>query len=222
MRVVGSILCVGLLASVAAAGPVTAPRKSQFEKAMNVIMASITPQISERVRETLIQDYIDAKPNKAQAVELLTGSYFRSTTHEDSGAVGDRTLESCQLRYGKPCALLAVNEEIAAEGEPVTKDMPRLHYSGAFDLSQIPIIRAVTRARTDVQAYFAAPQPKAMAIHPWGLLFISVGKANVRDAQDAALSACNSDPMRKSRDGNCFVYAVNNQVILPERRMLGK
>jgi hypothetical protein len=222
MRVIGPILCMGLLASVAIAGPITAPRKSQFEKAMNVIMASITPQLSDLQREDLVRDYVEGKPNKGQAVELVNGHYFRSTAHEDLSVTADRTLEACQLRYGKPCALLAVNDEIAAEGEIKSKDMPRLHYSGEFDLAKIPVIRAVTRARADVQSYFGAAGPKAIAIHPWGFLFISTGRANARDAQDAALAECNSDPRRQFKDGNCFVYTVENQVVIAERRMLGR
>ena len=53
-----------------------------------------------------------------------------------------------------------------------------------------------------------------MAIHPWGFLFISSGKATARDAQDAALSECNADPRRRYKDGNSFVYAVGNQVVI--------
>jgi len=127
------------------------------------------------------------KLDKARAVELVGGNYLRSVDHEDFNVVGDRTLEACQLRYGKPCALLSVNDDIAAEGQLISKDMPRLHYSGEFDLSQIPIIRAITRARADVQGYYGAADPKAIAIHPWGFLFISTGKPTNRDAQDAAL-----------------------------------
>jgi hypothetical protein len=126
------------------------------------------------------------------------------------------------LRYGKPCALLAVNDEIPAEGEIRSKDMPRLHYSGEFDLAQIPVIRAVTGARADVQSYFGAAGPKAIAIHPWGFLFISTGRANTRDAQDVALAECNSDSRRRSKDDNCSVYAVDNQVVIAERRMIGR
>jgi hypothetical protein len=106
--------------------------------------------------------------------------------------------------------LLALNDEIAAEGELKTKDMPRLHYAGEFDLARIPIVRPATRARADMQSYFGAAGPKAIAIHPWGTLVISTGKANSRHAQDAALANCNADPRRNFKDGNCFVYAVDN------------
>ena len=193
-----------------------------LSKQGEILAGAATPQVSDLLRQRLIRDYVDAKANKAQAVELVGGNYLRSVDHEDFNVVGDRTLEACQLRYGKPCALLSVNDDIAAEGQLISKDMPRLHYSGEFDLSQIPIIRAITRARADVQGYYGAADPKAIAIHPWGFLFISTGKPTNRDAQDAALSACNGDPRRSSRDGHCFVYAMDNRVIISERRQLGK
>jgi hypothetical protein len=199
-----------------------AERKSQFEKAMASIMAANNPSMSVLERERLVKEYSACKSHKGQAVELSNGSYFRSCEHEDSPDVGDRSLEACQLRYGKPCVLLAVNEEIVAEGELKSKDMPRLHYAGKYDPSQIPIIRSITRKRTDVQVYDKAMEPKAMAIHPWGKVFISAGDPTLKDAQLSALNKCMADPARNGKDGPCFVYAVNNDVIVDERRGMPK
>jgi hypothetical protein len=97
--------------------------------------------------------------------------------------------------------------------------MPRLQYAGEFDLSKIPIIRLVTRNRADVQSYFAAMQPKAMAIHPWGKVFISQGNASLNEAEEMAPAKCNSDQDRGGRDGDCFIYAANNDVVLSKRLM---
>ncbi len=222
MRIVKFLVVFLALPGVAMAALTNAERKSQFERAMASIIAASTPTVFGFVRDTLIKDYLACKPNKGQAVELVKASYFRTCEHEDASVTGDRALEACQLRYGKPCALLAVNEEIVAEGELTSRDMPRLHYAGQYDLSQIPIIRQVTRQRADVQNYDKAMEPKAMAIHPWGKLFISAGDSSLKDAQASALSKCNSDPARNGRDGGCFVYAVNNDVVIGERRMLAK
>jgi hypothetical protein len=188
---------------------------------MASIIAATTPTVFGFVRETLIKDYIACKSNKAQAVELVHASYFRSCEHEDASVAGERAQEACHLRYGKPCALLAENEDIAAEGELISKDMPRLHYAGSYDVSQIPIIRAITRRRP-VQSYDLAMEPKAMAIHPWGKLFISAGDPTLKDAQASALAKCNSDPARSGRDGGCFIYAANKDVVIGERRMSPK
>jgi|SRR5579872_1513310 hypothetical protein len=215
-------LVLFLLPTAAIAALTSAERKSQFEKAMASIMAANTPSVSDDRRKGLLDRYLACKPNKGQAVELAGAGYFRLCEHEDASAVGERSLEACQLRFGKPCALLAVNEEIASEGALAVKDMPRLHYTGKFDLAKIPIVRDAIRKRPDVQVYDMAMEPKAMAIHPWGRLFISAGDPTVQDAQASALAKCNDDPVRKGRDGGCFVYAVNNGVIIDERRMQPK
>lgn len=204
------------------AGLTTAERKSQFEKAMTLIMTSATPKTPLENRERLLRDYMNAARNKAQAIELTEGHYYRSTSHEDASVAEDRALESCQLRFGKPCALIAVNEELVAENKLVPKDMPRLQYKGTFDISQIPIVKPIVKSRSDVKGYFTNAEPKAIAIHPWGRLFVSLGEKTSKDAQASALANCNSDPVRKSKDGPCFIYAVNNEVVLPERRLIAK
>jgi hypothetical protein len=212
-------LAICLIPGIAFAASTETPRVSVFEKALNVILATVTPQVPEATRERIIKEYEDAKANKGQAIELTVGRTWRSEVHEDQAVAGDRTLEGCQLRYGKPCALIAVNEEIVAEGQLISRDMPRLHYEGEFDLAKIPAIRLATRNRLDVQNYFAAAQPKAMAIHPWGKLFISQGNASLKEAEQAALAKCNNDPDRNGRDGGCFLYASNNTVVLSKRLM---
>jgi hypothetical protein len=212
-------LAICLIPGIAFAASTETPRVSVFEKALNVIFATVAPQVPEAIRERIIRDYEDEKANKGQAIELIGGRAWRSGVHEDQAVAGDRTLEGCQLRYGKPCALIAVNEEIVAEGQLASRDMPRLHYEGEFDLAKIPAIRLVTRNRPDVQNYFAAAQPKAMAIHPWGKFFISQGNASLKEAEEAALAKCNNDPERNGKDGGCFLYASNNDVVLSKRLM---
>jgi hypothetical protein len=189
---------------------------------MASIMAVFTPGASDESRKARLKSYAACKPNKGHAVEVSSAKYYRACAHEDAQVTGERTLEACQPWTGKLCALLAVNEEIATEGEPAPKDMPRLHYAGKYDVSQIPILREVTRQRSDAQAYGAAAEPKAVAIHPWGGIFTSVGAPSPQEAQASALSKCNNDSDRRGRDGDCFVYAVNNDVIIDERRMPSK
>jgi hypothetical protein len=140
-------------------------------RALNVFIASTTADVFIDARESLIDGYANGKPNKALTVQPVYRQYFRSELHEDETVAGDRTLEARQLRFAKLCALIAVNENIVAEGQLIYKDMVRLLYSGKFDLSQIPIITLATRSRTDVQSYWSASEPKAIAIHPWGKLF---------------------------------------------------
>jgi hypothetical protein len=222
MKTLSWMICACIIPSAAFGGPTTAERKSQFEKALAVIISTATPQVSASVRERIITDYVDAKPHKGLAAQLSDSRYFKHPINEDQTVAGDRALESCQLRFAKPCTLIAVDDEIASEGELIAKDMPRLKYAEKYDVSQIPIIRLATRKRPDVQNYDKAMEPKAMAIHPWGRVFMSAGNASAKEAQETALAKCNNDQDRNGRDGRCFVYAVNNDVVLSERRMEAK
>jgi hypothetical protein len=191
--------------------------KSELAKAMSLIVSTATPKVSQETREKLIREYEESPSNKGQAVELTTPGYWRSGSHEKQAVAGERTLEGCQLRYGKPCALIAVNDEITSEGALVPKDMVRLQYAGKFDLDQIPVLRLSLRRRGDVLQYDRAMEPKAMAIHPWGRLFVATGNSTVKSATEEALAKCNADPSRNGRDGPCFLYAVNSDVVLAKR-----
>jgi hypothetical protein len=222
MKYIGWIICICVLPGIAFAGLTEAQRKSQFEKALGTIIAVLTPQKFSDQREQIIKDYLEAKINKGQAVEPANGEYWRSTIHEDEAVTGERTLEGCQLRYGKQCALIAVNDEIIYEGSLTTKDMPRLKYAGKFDVKQLPIVRSSVRNRADVRNYDYAMEPKAMAIQPWGLVFLSVGNPTLNEAQETALAKCNNDQTRNGRDGPCFLYSVNNDVVISERRTRSK
>ncbi len=73
------------------------------------------------------------------------------------------------------------------------------------------------RLRKDVQAYFSAPAAKAIAIHPLGLLFVSVGEQSLREATTLALHLCNNDTIRGGAEGPCYLYAVANDVVLSQR-----
>jgi hypothetical protein len=191
--------------------------KSELAKAMSLIMSAATPSLGAAVRERLIKDYEEGKPHKAQAVEPVGGGYWRAPLYEKQSVAGERTLEGCQMRYGKPCALIAVDDEISAEGELTPRDMPRLHYSGKFDLDQIPALRLAVRKRSDIQNYDYAMEPKAMAVHHWGRFFIAAGNPTSKEAAEAALATCNGDPTRNGVDGPCFLYALNNDVVLSQR-----
>ena len=98
--------------------------------------------------------------------------------------------------------------------------MPRVRYSGVFNPEQVPNRSPTERRGRSLAAYAEASGPKAAAIHPWGGRFFPV-ISGPTDAAAAvlALQTCNGDPERAGRDGPCFLYAVGNQVVLPERRL---
>jgi hypothetical protein len=192
------------------------PTESQFEKALSLVIGAAAPQRTVDQRERIVRNYVNAQGNKALALEPLGGGTYLATRYEDAGIAGDRALEGCELWAGNPCALILVNDD--PETAIVTRDMPRLHYSGKFDVEQIPIIRADARALPDLQKYQTAPEPKAVAIHSQGRIYTATGSTTTKAAQDAALTKCNGDAARLRLVGPCFVYALNDNVIIFERR----
>jgi hypothetical protein len=65
-----------------------------------------------------------------------------------------------------------------------------------------------------ISEYPKLAQPKAMALRPGGnRIYTAVGKT-VAEAEGKALAACNEPESAYP----CFLYAVNNLVVLPQRR----
>ena len=104
------------------------------------------------------------------------------------------------------------------DGKWPVHDMPRVHYAGTFDPERIPSALPAMRGRTDVLGYRDAPGPKAAAFHPSGRIFTVTKAESERAAEARALGECNAEPVRNGASGPCFLYAVGDQVILPQRR----
>jgi hypothetical protein len=192
---------------------------SDLSKALNQIMSVVTPDLYFHKRETMVDEYEKAKVNKAIAVNVKKAEYWESTDQDSMSVTAERTLEGCQLRFGSPCKLLVVNDELApAAGPTAEQDMSRLQYSGGFDLNQLPIVKDEVRKRADVQSYLSASQPKAIALHPIGQMFVFSGRSTSREAAETVLARCNLAPGRKKADGPCYLYALNNDVVIAKRQ----
>jgi hypothetical protein len=95
--------------------------------------------------------------------------------------------------------------------------MPRARYAGTFGSAEIPGA-PVIHGPTDATTYPKLPAPKAAAFHPNGSrLFAVSGTSSQHAAEEQALKDCNDDPQRRGMDGPCFLYAVENRVMLPLR-----
>ena len=101
-------------------------------------------------------------------------------------------LEGCQLRYGQPCILLAVNDELKAP-DPYTaprQDMPRIRYDGAFRIEMVPLLWE--RALPLFREYPARKGNKAIAIRPGPpYIYVSSNATSVAAAEKEALDGCN-------------------------------
>jgi hypothetical protein len=174
--------------------------------------------VADAERQIVAQKYEAESIHKALAISLEKHHTWRTVRWPTTPEAETGALEGCQIFYGKPCALVVTDDKLAAEGDPSrVRDMPRPHYAGTFDLQQIPRARAEFLKRPDVVNYASAPGPKAAAFHPDGFpAFATVTGASTQfDAEEQALEKCNAIP--KEAGGLCFVYAVGNQVVLPQR-----
>jgi hypothetical protein len=171
------------------------------------------------LREVQVREYLAAKSHKALAVYPPSASW-RTYGWASEKLAEERVLEACQVRFGGPCVLLAVNDTVHGNaGDPTwpRRAMPRVAYDGTFAPDQIPASTQTLKQRADVTGYHAAPTFKAAAFHPYGRLFVVTGAAAQRVAEERALEACNRDPDRGGKDGECLLYAVDDQVVLSRR-----
>jgi hypothetical protein len=184
-------------------------------------LAKLMPAYPATNRDAQLEGYLRSSAQKAIAAHPPANTW-RVSGWATPVLAEERSLEACQARWGEPCVLLAVNDAVQpvpADGNWLRRPMPRVAYDGPFDPQQIPAITANTRQRADVAGYRDKPGPKAVAFHPWGRLFVVTEASSQRNAEEQALSACNSDPERKGESGRCLLYAVGNQVVLPQRSL---
>ncbi|CAD5292657.1 Caspase domain-containing protein [Bosea sp. 62] len=165
-----------------------------------------------------LEAYRESRQHRAFAVAPGQQRNFRQFDASSAAAAEELALERCQLRNGEPCVLFAVNDTIRAPqpgGAWPRRDMERLRHDGPYDPGRIPTITAERRKEADIVGYSRAREPKAMAIHPLGRIFIKTGAASAFAAETEALKVCNDDPARDGAVGSCFLYAAGNTVVLP-------
>ena len=201
------------------AQPVAALAPPPLAEQMLARYAITTPGVSLEVRERNARDYAAEKGHKAQAVSLSPPGLYRSGNRQSAEIAEEAALENCQIYHGNPCALVAVNETLVGvppSGEWPRRDMPRVRYAGNFDPNQMPAV-AHLRQRADIAGYAAAAGPKAIAYGPPSRVMIETAAPSQREAEERALNACNADLSRNNLLGQCYLYAVGNQVVLPQR-----
>jgi hypothetical protein len=157
--------------------------------------------------------YPNDKGHKALAIAPERGATFRFIGQTSAAAAEQKALESCQIEFRTRCVLLASDDALRAPDVWTADrhDMPRLNYKGTYAPDQVPLFSGAEEA---LRAYTSLAAPKAMVIRPNGTRVRTATGASLVEAQSKALAACNDD-----RDAMpCFVYAVNERVVLDQRR----
>jgi class 3 adenylate cyclase len=203
--------------AAASSSPPVAPAVTPLQESLSARLASAVPNLVGAVREEAVRIYINAPANKALAASLDPVGYWEARDRPTPENARESVLEGCQVYHGHPCLLVAVGDAIQP-ASAIPQDMPRVRYSGDFDPGQIPGSWLVLRQRDDIANYRAATAPKAVAYHPNHVrVFVVTNAANQRAAGEQALKTCNDDTARNKLRGPCFLYAVDNRVVLPLR-----
>jgi class 3 adenylate cyclase len=220
-RVVLPLRLVAPLTEASAPTAAASPSGSPPRETLSARLAAALPSFSTKAVEEAARNYDAARAHKAQAVSLEPLGLWRTGGRADAKSAETAALEQCQVAYGQPCVLLAVDDAIQAvppDRDWPHRDMSRARYADHFDPGQIPGATPATRARPDVANYRMMAAPKAAAFHPNGSrIFTVAGAASQRSAEEEALQACNSGAIGNGAGDQCFLYAVGDQVMLPRR-----
>jgi hypothetical protein len=198
-----------------------APAVPDPRAALLAEMIAAAPFVPRATAGATLASYLEERSHRAFAIAPERGVTWRWAAFASTAAAEERVLEGCQLRYGVPCILFALDDEIRRPppgAEWPRRNMPRIAGPPAgFDPQRIPALGETTRRQPQVTGYATAPEPKAMAIHPRDRVFTQTGAASQAAADAAALAACDADAERGGRDGPCLLYARGNQVVLAQR-----
>jgi hypothetical protein len=165
-----------------------------------------------------IDEFVSKDGHKAIAVSPDAHRTFWSANWPTAKEAEVATLEGCQIRFDRPCVLIATDDAVAPDNEisRATRDMERVRYEGKFDPQQIPKPRAGFLDRPEVANYASAPDPKAAAFQTEGdpTFATATGAPSQYEAEARALERCYEQLREKTA---CFLYAIGNQVVLPKR-----
>ncbi len=194
-----------------------APAASALHAALTNRLAAVLPGMAPRLREELVHHYAEAPGSKAQAVLPEPIGAWRSADRPSTENAETSALENCQVAYGQPCILVAVNDTLPpapTDNQWPRRDMPRVHYAGLFEPEQIPGTLPRLPRRADIVSYRQAKGPKAVAFSPnGGHVYVITGAPNQRAAEEEALKVCAAGGEKPV----CFLYASGDQVLLPRR-----
>jgi hypothetical protein len=185
----------------------TAPRPP----ATNVADALILVAANDRIAESYRSD----REHKALALEIDGARTYKYTGAPDRAAAEQLVLEFCLVRWNTPCVLVASDDELKAPDPSAAprRAVPRMSYAGPYKAEMVPLFS--NRQTKELVDYPTMSGPKAMAIGAAPLRARIASGRTDKEAETKALAACNDPP---DSPIPCILYAVNDRVILPQRR----
>jgi len=122
-------------------------------------------------------------------------------------------LEACGLLYNAACLTVAADDTLRLS-DPFgveRRTTARLAYQGPYRPDMVPLFALPPKEAVECAEM---REPKAMAIRPMGPKIAIATGASLAEAEAQALAQCTvaDSPFP------CFLYAANQQTILPQRR----
>ena len=197
------------------------PQQAPLKDALSARLQAVVPTLDENWRVDVVNGYQAAAAHKAQAVSPEGPGAWRGTGRPTAANAETAALEQCQVVYGRPCVLLAIDDELTplpTDGKWPPRDMPRARYASDYDPEQIPGLRPENRDRQDIVGYRSAGHFKAAAYSAdGGRVYTTTDASSQRVAEEKALKECNDDATANKLSSPCFLYAVDQHVVLPLR-----
>ena len=184
------------------------------------ILEKGAPNQSPAARKDAASAFADMSVHRAMAIAPKAKAHWRTGSWSSREIAEEKVLEKCVQFFDEPCAVVASDDTLLppkAEGVWLTQDAPRVRYSGAFNPERIPGVRPQDLARPDIAGYATVAGPKAAAFNAEGIFTVATGSPNQRSAEEEALRTCNANPIRNRSGGPCYLYAIENRVVLPLR-----
>ena len=187
---------------------------------LSLALDASAPKMSLEAKQRAITGFAKGKTHRAIALAPNAQRVWWTSEWPSREAAEERVLEKCQQFFDELCVLLAADGYVVSPqgtGRLQVRDAPRVRYSGIFNPERIPGITKRVEQHMDVAGYSTAASPKASAFHAAGVFYVVVAAPNQRAAEEQALRMCNDDPVRARAGGPCYLYSVDNRVVLPLR-----
>ena len=191
-----------------------------LEPQLEAALARIMPATTPKIRKDTAAAFVQAPANRALAVAPQGAKLRWTSSWPTRDLAEEKALERCQQVYDEPCALIAVNDAIVppgADGNWTPRDAPRVRYAGPLNIERIPGIACAGTA-----AFRHCELPRCRRAQGDGVqrrrrsLAVS-GATSQHSAEEQALLACKAEALRQKLEGACYLYAIENRVVLPLR-----
>jgi hypothetical protein len=157
--------------------------------------------------------YGKLKTHRAMAALPDTGQRYIWSEANRIDLAEQLALEGCELRYNALCVGIAADDALRTKDPSAAErhTTQRLTYQGPYRADMVPMYEIPPN---EAKEYAAMREPKAMAIRPTGPKIAIASGRTLAEAEAQALARCTD----ADSPFPCFLYAVNGQTILPQRR----